>query len=129
MLAREYQEHSGDVDGSLSVEYAYDDTAPAGIYTKGMRPKSAQYPDTTRTVHTLYLDAGGGSGIGDKISRVTALSAVDSRPNETSVYAAYAYNGRGRIVLETQKNAGSTVAELDYYQGTAWAAGRSAGLR
>jgi len=120
LLEEEYQEHDGVVDGSLYVEYAYDTTAPAGIYTKGMRPKSVQYPDTTRTVYTLYLDAGGGSGIGDAISRVTALSAVDSRATEANVYAAFAYNGAGRLVMESQKSTvPTTVAELDYYGGAA----------
>jgi RHS repeat-associated protein len=66
----------------------------------------------------LTLYAGGGSGIGDAISRVTALSNEATRADEDEVYAAYAYNGAGRIVLETQKNAGATVAELDYYQST-----------
>jgi len=82
--------------------------------------RSSKYPDTARTVHTLYLDAGGGEGIGDKISRVTALASAGNRGvDDANVYAAYAYNGAGRIVLETQKNAGATVAELDYYQGEA----------
>jgi RHS repeat-associated protein len=64
----------------------------------------------------LTLYAGGGSGIGDAISRVTALSNEATRADEDEVYAAYAYNGAGRMVLETQKHAGATVAELDYYQ-------------
>jgi len=92
--------------------------ASRGKYTKGMRFKSLRYPNA-RTVHTLYVDEGGTGGIGDAISRVTALSNAATRAVEDEVYAAYAYNGAGRIVLETQKNAGSTVAELDYYQGTA----------
>jgi RHS repeat-associated protein len=66
----------------------------------------------------LTLYAGGGSGIGDAISRVTALSNEATRADEDEVYAAYAYNGAGRIVLETQKHEGDTVAELDYYQST-----------
>jgi len=71
-----------------------------------------------RLLHRLYIDAGG-SGIGDAISRVTALSNEATRADEDEVYSAYAYNGAGRIVLETQKHEGDTVAELDYYQGTA----------
>ena len=117
MLEREYQEHDGIVDGSLYVEYAYETSVDGGVYDKGMRPISVKYPNA-RTVHTLYVDPENGSGIGDKISRVTALSNEDTRADEDEVYAAYAYNGAGRIVLETQKHGGSTVAELDYYQGS-----------
>jgi len=92
LLAREYQEHVGPVDDetTLYVEYAYDDTddTPAdGVYDKGMRPKSVQYPDTARTVYTLYTDSKASdpweeSGIGDAISRVTALASAASRGNE-----------------------------------------------
>ncbi len=43
---------------------------------------------------------GDSSGIGDKISRVTALSSASTRPNENNVYSAYSYNGAGRMVVE-----------------------------
>jgi RHS repeat-associated protein len=50
----------------------------------------------------------------------TVSAAADSRPNENNVYAAFAYNGAGRLVMESQKSTvPTTVAELDYYGGAA----------
>ena len=53
-----------------------------------------------RLVHNLYVNSGGTSGIGDKISRITAKSAACTQPNDNNVYAAYSYNGFGRTVVE-----------------------------
>jgi RHS repeat-associated protein len=108
LLENEYQEHAGaKVGGTLYVVYGYDETSDGNdkFYTNSMRPKSVQYPNTTRTVYTLYVDSGGGSGIGDKVSRVTAIASADSRgTNDANVYAAYAYNGAGRIVEDAHPN-------------------------
>jgi RHS repeat-associated protein len=132
ILWGEYQEHEGAKDAdSIRVVYSFASTVSGGVYTYGRRLTSVYYPNVganclvrpasavaARLVYSLYTDSGDSSGIGDAISRVTALSNEATRADEDEVYAAYAYNGAGRIVLETQKNASNTVAELDYYQST-----------
>jgi len=113
---------------TLHVRYNYDDadTNPADdVYDKAMRLKSVRYPcvgddQHTRTegdvdarlVYRLYVDSEDSSGIGDAISRVTAISAASTRPNENDVMASYQYNGTGRLVIEdyTQPD-----VRLDYY--------------
>jgi len=79
-----------------------------------MRLKSFGYPSVgddayTRTagevdareVHTLYTDPSGTQGIGHAISRVTAIASAASRgADDANVYAAYYYNGAGRLVIE-----------------------------
>ena len=148
-LDQEYQEHEGAVDAnSLYVQYAYDITTGTyneieNVYTKGVRFKSFRYPcvgstwkvrsggdDAARLVYSLYKDTKDEdpwdqTGIGDKISRVTAVARDDSRGSEAendNVLSAYSYNGVGRLVVEdfTQPE-----VRLDYYGG---AAGTYAGL-
>ncbi len=129
-LEKEYQEHEGAVgDNTLYVRYNYDTSSAGNVYTKAMRLASVRYPGVfdaqaqeehlrpasavaSRLVHRLYVDAGGGSGIGDAISRITAISAASTRPDETNVLASYAYNGVGRLVVEDRPQ---PQVRLDYY--------------
>jgi len=113
------QQHDGPVDGSTpQVSYTRDaEHDGAGFFTNAYRLKSLTYPDS-RQVHHLYVDELNVSGIGDKISRLTAISATATRPNENDVYAAFHYNGTGRIVQKEYPQPG---VKLDYYQGASGA--------
>ena len=109
-LDKEYQEHVGKVDGeTLYVQYGYDDTDSSpndGVFDKAMRLKSVRYPNG-RMVYRLYTDPDDNdpyeqSGLGDAISRVTAIAADTTRgQNDANVYAAYAYNGAARVAEVT----------------------------
>ncbi len=123
-LSIEYQEHSAAVTTatSLKVQYGYDTTAASSVFTKGYRPSSMSYP-STRVIYTLYDDAGDTSGIGDTISRVTALSTASTRgASDANVLAGYYYSGMSLMV---QKDLPQPDVRLDYYQGTS---GTYAGL-
>jgi len=63
-----------------------------------MRPESVRYPSygdnhytrtsgqvAARLLHSLYVDAGGGSGLGDALSRLTAFSNEATRNDEDEV--------------------------------------------
>ena len=107
MRTDEYEEHGGAKgQNTPDVQYGYDDSNAAGAYTKGMRPASIGYPNG-RGVYYLYTDAANqspnyeSSGLGDALSRVTAIAGAAHRgtaATEDNVLAAYAYNGSGRIV-------------------------------
>lgn len=96
---------------TLYVQYNCDDIVLSNVFTKGMWLKSVRYLNA-RLVHNLYANSGGGSGIGEKISRVTAISAACTQPNDNNAYAAYCYKGAGRMVVEgfAQPN-----VRLDYW--------------
>jgi RHS repeat-associated protein len=101
-LDKEYQNHDGAVavETTPYVQYAYDDTDSNAddVFDKAMRLKSVRYPDT-RTVHYLYADAGDQAGLGDAVSRLTAVASASTRgQDDANVYASYAYNGVGRVV-------------------------------
>jgi len=69
-LAKEYQEHSGAVDGStLYVECGYGGTEVSDELTKGLRPTSVRYPNG-RLVHYTYGTSGGAA---DKLGRLEAI--------------------------------------------------------
>jgi len=134
-LAKEYQEHEGAEDGdTLYVAYAYDDTDATpddGVFDKSMRLKSIRYPcvganQHTRTqgevdarlLHHLYTDAGGSNGVGDALSRVTALASASTRgQNDANVYAAYRYNGTDRLVIEDYTGPNVRLDYADDYAG------------
>ncbi|WP_428940595.1 RHS repeat-associated core domain-containing protein [Fontivita pretiosa] len=121
-LSMEYQEHSGAVNTGTSpkVQYGYDTSATDGVFTKGYRPVSLTYPSpaaTPRVVHTLYTDPGDSSGIGDAISRITAIASASTRgTSDANVLAGYYYNGSGRVVI---KDLAEADVKLDYFQDTA----------
>jgi len=118
MLDKEYEEHEGAVDTNttLYVQYNYDsaDTTPDdGVFDKALRLVSVRYPNA-RLVHYTY---GAADSLPDSLSRLDAIKD-DSGGNPNNTLASYKYNGAARLVLEDQKAAGSTVAELDYYGGS-----------
>ncbi|MCX5647512.1 MAG: hypothetical protein NTX40_00200 [Planctomycetota bacterium] len=115
ILWGESQEHEGATDAdSIRVVYSFATTVSGGVYTYGRRLTSVYYPSVganclvrpasavaARRVYALYNDAGDSSGLGDAVSRPTALASAWTRgANDANVYAAYAYNGAGRIVVE-----------------------------
>jgi RHS repeat-associated protein len=134
-LEKEYQEHNGAVDGnSLYVKYAFDTTADGnGVFTKGLRLTSVQYPTVyngetpaervrstssvaPRRVFDLYADPTDASGVGDAISRVTALATDSTRgTNDANVLSAYSFNGIGRLAVEDfGSSTGKPSVRLDY---------------
>ena len=136
MVDREYQEHEGAKDANtLFVQYNYDDADgdSNGVFDNGMRLKSVRFPSQTdnyyvndsdstvaRLTHYLYTDSKSSSpweesGVSDAISRVSAIASTTSRGTSAendNVYAAYLYNGVGRLAVEdfTQPD-----VRLDYW--------------
>jgi len=92
------------------------DSAPDGVYNKGMRPKNVRYP-SGRLVHYRY----GPEGSRDEmISRLATIhDDSDGLPGE--VLSEYAYSGLGRMASERYP---TPDVRLDYYQGTSPAAGQ-----
>jgi RHS repeat-associated protein len=138
ILWGEYQEHEGaaDDDSSLRVVYSFATTVSGGVYTYGRRLTSVCYPNVgasllvrpssavaARRVYVLYKDAGDTSGLGDAVSRPTALGSASTRgQGDANVYAAYSYNGASSIVVEDYPQPD---VRLDYWGQTA---GTYAGL-
>ena len=112
-LSAEYQEHEGKKDAStlyVGYNYAEDNDTYNGIsdvYTKALRLKSVRYPNA-RLVHRVYSD----SAFDDDISRVTSLNNDNSGSAGATAYAAYSYNGVGRLAVEDFTQPG---LRLDYW--------------
>jgi len=110
-FAKEYQEHSGAVDGNtLYVEHAYDGTEVSDELTKGLRPTSVRYPNG-RLVHYTYGSSGSAA---DNLGRLEAIKD-DSAGSPGATAASYSYLGLGTVVIEDYE--GPDV-KLDLFGGT-----------
>jgi len=93
MLTTEYQDHAAAAGpGDPNVQYDPDDTAAGGEYTDGMRLKRLRYPNG-RYVHTTYGDG----DANDVLSRVAAIRNDNAGSPGATVFAAYSYDGAGRV--------------------------------
>jgi len=113
LLYREYQEHSGAVDGNtLYVEYGYDETEVSDELTKGLRPKSVRYPNG-RLVHYTY---GLGNAANDLLNRLDAIKDDKAGTGNPGVpIASYTYLGLGTVVREDYEG---PEVRLDLWGGT-----------
>jgi hypothetical protein len=70
LLAKEYQNPSGNVDSSsLYVGYTYDTAKSGEFFIKRLRPTSLRYPSDT-TINYVY---GANNSVDDKLNRFTAI--------------------------------------------------------
>ncbi|GEM_PF-5436627 len=93
MPVTEYQEHQGAKDAStLYVQYDPDMSASGGVFTKGLRPTSVQYPNGRR----IHVDYGASGGMADALARVAAIRDDDGgSPGDYSGYGIDPAGSRG----------------------------------
>ena len=106
LLAREYQEHDGPVDGNTPfVQYFYETGAV------GVSPVPAKYVRLGQLVYPngreVNYDYGTTGAIDDIMSRLSAIEDDDG----STVLASYKYLGAGRIVTEDYED---VPVKLDY---------------
>jgi len=123
-LTAEYQEHgSAGVNTNTSPQTQYNYNP---LTNNNSRLTAVIYPNTSRVVNYLYLEAGDTSGVSDRLSRLTALSTATTRNNngntDANVIAGYDYLGGSSVI---RINYAQSQTRLDRWGGTS---GTYAGL-